>query len=77
LNTAASGVGQAEEEEPFPAVRRADFRRCEQSALNVVTQSVKVIVHATRTSRGEHTADVLNEDRWRAALDEDASCVCP
>jgi hypothetical protein len=75
LNTAASGVGHAEEEEPFSAVRRADFRRREQSALNPVTQSLKVIVHATRTSAGEHTADVLNKDRWRPALDEYSSGV--
>jgi hypothetical protein len=77
LKTAASGVGHGEEEEPFATVRRANLRRREESALNEKTQSVKVIVHATRTSRGEHPRDVFDEDEVRSALDDDAAGVGP
>jgi hypothetical protein len=36
----ACGVGHAEDEQSLPFVRRADFRRAEQSALNRKAQPV-------------------------------------
>jgi len=76
----AVGVGQAvidpEDEEPFAAVRRADFRRAEQSALNPEAQLSKVSPNPLGASdfvspRREHAGDVLDEDEPGAGLNDD------
>lgn len=75
--SATCGVGHAEDEEPLPLMACADFRRCEQSALNLKAQSVKVSPDAFSASRREHASDVLDEDEPRARLDDDAPRVRP
>jgi hypothetical protein len=55
-----------------------DFRRSEQSSLNLETKLVKVSEYALRASdfvspRREHAADVLDDDEPRSGLDDDAA----
>jgi hypothetical protein len=38
-------LGDSQDEEPFPLVRCADFRRAEYSRVNLVAQSEKVCSH--------------------------------
>jgi len=54
-------------------MRRANFRRAEQSALNRAAQSVKVSPDTFRTAAGEHAGDVLDDEAPGAGLDPDAS----
>lgn len=72
----------AEDEDPLALVRRADFRRREQSSLNVETQLAKVSPNPLGSSdfvipRREHAADVLDEDEPDAGLDDDAPGIGP
>jgi len=78
----ARGVGQlvaladGEDEEPFPLVGRADFRRCEEACR-------KLVAHADQ-SRGdfgeaeaEMMGDILEEDEGRLGLADDAGDMGP
>jgi hypothetical protein len=58
-------------------MRRADFRRAEESALNRAAQSPKVSENALGAARCEHAADVLEEECPGAGLDEDPPRVRP
>lgn len=73
----ARDVGHPEDEEPFAFMREADFRRAEESALNLAAQAVKVSVNPLGAPAAEHPADVLDEDEPRAGLDEDAARGSP
>lgn len=77
FETKAFGVGHREDEQALALVRRADFRRREESALNLEAQSVKVSPNALGAARREHPADVLNEDEPGARLDDDAAGRAP
>lgn len=72
----------SEDEDPLAAVRRADFRRAEQSRLNRKTQSAKVSPNPLGASdfvspRREHAADIFDEAEPGPRLDEDAPRVGP
>ena len=72
----------SEDEDPLALVRRADFRRAEQSRLNRETQSAKVSPYPLGSSdvvipRREHAGDVLDEHEPGARLDDDPPCVGP
>ncbi|HEU4986881.1 MAG TPA: hypothetical protein VFT89_07430 [Rhizobiaceae bacterium] len=61
---------------------RADFRRREQSDLNLETKLAKVSPNPLGSSdfvspSREHAADVLDEDEPAAGLDDDAPCIGP
>jgi hypothetical protein len=71
------GVGHGKDEDTLALMARADFRRREQSAFNRETKSSKVSPYALEATRGEHAADVLDEDEPRTGLDDDAPCVGP
>lgn len=63
-------------------MRRADFRRAEQSCLNREAQLAKVSPYALRSSdfvspRREHAGDVLDEDEPRPCAGDDAPRVAP
>lgn len=58
-------------------MRRADFRRSEESSLNRATQSLKVSIDPVCAAGREHPADVLDEDPEGAGLDEDAAGDTP
>ena len=77
MKTCASGVGHCEDEEPLAFVRRANLRRAEESTLDREAQSAKVSPNAFRAARGEHAADVLEEEEPGAGLDEDAPRGAP
>jgi hypothetical protein len=67
------GVGQsavvhAEDEQALTFVRGADFRRSEDAARNLATQSVKVSIDPLGAAAREHAADVLDEDEPRPGL---------
>lgn len=62
-----------DDKEPLSFMRRAHFRRAEQSALNRAAQSLKVSPDPFRTAPGEHTGDVLDDDAPGAGLDEQPS----
>lgn len=63
----------AEDEEPFALMRRADFCRCKQSDLTRETKSPQVSIDALGAAGREHAADVLDEDEPGARLDDDAA----
>jgi hypothetical protein len=67
----AVAVGHAEDEETLALMRRANFRRAEESSLNLKAQALKVSVDAFGAAAGEHAADVLDEDPPGAGLDDD------
>jgi cytochrome c1 len=75
--TAASGVGHPEDEEAFSFVRRTNFRRAEEAALNRKAHALKVSVDAFGATAGEHPADVLDEDPPCARLDDDPARGAP
>jgi hypothetical protein len=75
-------VMDAEDEEPFALVRRADFRRREQSDLNRETKLAKVSPNPFGSSDfvspgREHAADVFDEAEPCAGLHDDAPGVGP
>jgi hypothetical protein len=60
-----------EDEKPLALMRRANLRRCEESALNRAAQSLKVSIDAVGAAGREHPADVFNEYPPGGGLDED------
>jgi hypothetical protein len=78
----ARGVGQfvtvadGEDEEPFPLVRRADFRRCEEACR-------KAVAHADQSAgdfgeaEAEMMGDILEKDEGRFDLADDAGDMRP
>jgi hypothetical protein len=67
----AAGVGHREDEKSLALMRRADFCRREQSALNRKAQSENVSPDAFRPAAGEHAADVFDEDEPGPGLNDD------
>jgi hypothetical protein len=55
----------------------ADFCRREQSSLNREAQPPKVSPNPLRSTGREHAADVFDENKPRAGLDDDTSGVRP
>lgn len=75
-------VGHCEDEYTLALMARADFRRCEQSDLNLETKLAKVSPNPLGASDfvipgREHAGDVLDEDEPAARLDDDAARVGP
>lgn len=73
-------VGHAEDEDPFALVARADFRRREQSDLNLETKLAKVSPYPLGSSdfvspRREHATDIFDKDEPAPGLHDDASSV--
>lgn len=78
----ARGVGQlvaladGEDEEPFPLVRRADFRRCEEACR-------KAVAHADQSAgdfgeaEAEMMGDIFKEDEGRFDFADDAGDMRP
>ncbi len=60
-----------DDKEPLSFMRRANFRRAEESALNRAAQPVKVSPDTFPTAAGEHTGDVFDDDAPGPGLDED------
>ena len=56
---------------------RADLRRREKSDLDRKTKSAKVSPNSLGSARGEHAADILDEDEPGAGLDDDAPGRAP
>jgi hypothetical protein len=75
-------VGHAEDEDTFALMARTNFRRREQSDLNLKTKLAKVSPYPLGSSdfvspRREHATDVLDEDEPAPRLDDDAAGVRP
>lgn len=69
-------VGHAEDEQPLPFVRRADFRRRKQSRRNSVAAGGKVGANSIEAER-EVSGDVLEKDDAGHDFAKDASDAGP
>ena len=58
-------------------MREANLLRRKQSALHDEAKALEVTDHARGAAGREHAGDVLNEDKPRAGLDDDAAGVAP
>jgi hypothetical protein len=74
--TDASGVGHAEDEEPLPLVRRADFLRCKQSDRNAIAHALKLSDDFVCSER-QMAGDVLKEDERCLGFSDDSGDVRP
>ena len=76
------GVGHSEDKDTLALMARANFRRREQSDLNLETKLAKVSPYPLGSSdfvspRRKHAADVLDKHPPDARLDDDAPRVGP
>ena len=69
-------VGVGQKEQPFPGVRRADFCRCKDACLNLVTHCEKVFSDVFE-AEADVSEDVFSEEERRLYLSEDSADVRP
>lgn len=67
----------AEDEEALALMARADFRRREKSDLTRKTKSAQLSPNPLGAARGEHAADIFDEDEPRPRSDDDAAGRAP